>query len=95
MAERRSLVAGLAGELPNAQEREFVYGNRPAAAKASAPVAAVTRSPFTTRIRDDYAKALKRASLERQLAAVAPNTLQEILEEALEPWLRSNGYIDG
>ena len=24
---------------------------------------------------------------------VLPNTLQDILEEALEPWLRSNGYL--
>ena len=22
-----------------------------------------------------------------------PNTLQDILEEAVEPWLKSNGYI--
>jgi hypothetical protein len=34
----------------------------------------------------------QRASLERQLNGTAPNTLQDILEEALEPWLRSNGY---
>jgi len=27
------------------------------------------------------------------LSGVFPNTLQDILEEALQPWLRSNGYI--
>ncbi len=51
------------------------------------------RVPLTTRVRQDIASALKRASLERQLAGVHPNTLQEILEAALEPWLRDNGYL--
>jgi hypothetical protein len=53
----------------------------------------VTRAPFTTRLRADFAEALKRASLERQLNKQFPNTLQDILEEALEPWLRTNGYL--
>ncbi len=52
------------------------------------------RVGLTTRIRKDYAAALKRASLERQLQGVKPNTLQDILEEALEPWLRKNGYLN-
>ncbi len=93
MGERRSLVAGLPTEPTNAAEREFVYRDRSTAPKPS-PVAAASRSPFTTRLRDDYAKALKRASLERQIAGVVPNTLQDILEEALAPWLRDNGYLD-
>lgn len=53
------------------------------------------RSPLTTRLRTDLADALKRASLERQLSKVTPNTVQDILEEALEPWLRQNGYLKG
>ena len=53
----------------------------------------VSRAPFTTRLRADFATALKRASLERQLNNQFPNTLQDILEEALEPWLRTNGYL--
>ena len=44
-------------------------------------------------MREDFAGALKRASLERQLAKVEPNTLQDILEQAVEPWLRANGYL--
>lgn len=51
------------------------------------------RSPLTTRLRTDLADALKRASLERQLSKMTPNTVQDILEEALEPWLRRNGYL--
>jgi hypothetical protein len=44
-------------------------------------------------VRADFALALKRASLERQLKAISPNTLQDILEEAIEPWLKANGYL--
>jgi len=55
---------------------------------------AVGRAPLTTRIRSDFAASLKRASLQRQLDGVFPHTLQDILEEALEPWLRSNGYLN-
>jgi hypothetical protein len=54
----------------------------------------IGRVPLTTRVRSDFATALKRASLQRQLDGVAPNTLQDILEEALEPWLRANGYLN-
>lgn len=54
---------------------------------------ASSRAPFTTRIRSDFANALKRASLQRQLEGKEPNTLQDILEEALEPWLRKHGYL--
>jgi hypothetical protein len=54
---------------------------------------AVSRVPLTTRVRSDFAAALKRASLQRQLEGVYPQTLQDILEEALEPWLRANGYL--
>ena len=61
--------------------------------ESKAQSAAVARSPLTTRVRADFAAALKRASLERQLKGVFPQTLQDILEEALEPWLRSNGYL--
>jgi hypothetical protein len=90
-------------------EEEFVYNGGPkteAAAKpqptapASEPEAEKGRTentagrvPLTVRFRADYAAALKRASLQRQLQGVRPNTLQDILEEALEPWLRSHGCL--
>jgi hypothetical protein len=51
------------------------------------------RVPLTTRIRPELAAALKRASLERQLAGQTPNTVQDILEQALEPWLKDRGYL--
>ena len=55
--------------------------------------AIIARAPLTTRVRADFAAALKRASLERQLKGVFPQTVQDILETALEPWLRNNGYL--
>ena len=100
MADRRPLIDGLKPAPPAidpAVEKQFVYGGKPkpdpepgGPEKATPPIA---RAPITTRIRADFATALKRASLERQLSGTTPNTLQEILEEALEPWLKAHGYV--
>ncbi len=51
------------------------------------------RRPVTTRCRPEVASALKRASLQRQLAGVEPYYVQDIMEEALEAWLRQNTYL--
>jgi hypothetical protein len=94
MGERRTLTEGLrlTQGAEAAIEKQFVYGEKVVerAARQTTPHA---RVPISTRMRSDFAVALKRASLERQLAAVEPNTLQDILEEAIEPWLRTNGYL--
>ena len=96
MSERRQLIEGLKPPVDPAVEKQFVFGDKgtrdadPAPEKSAPPVA---RSPITTRVRADYATALKRASLERQLNGTTPNTLQEILEEALGPWLKAHGYV--
>jgi hypothetical protein len=58
------------------------------------PANPVSRVPLTSRVRADLAIALKRASLQRQLDGETPNSLQDLLEEALEAWLRSNGYLN-
>jgi hypothetical protein len=108
MAERRSLVEGVkkVDATNPSLEKEFVFGKQereeqpvpPAAptreAKAGHAVSGIGRVPLTTRVRADFAAALKRASLERQLSGVLPNSLQDILDDALEPWLRSNGYLN-
>jgi len=96
MNERRTLIDAMksdaAGPPSNladpAKEREFVYGKKPTG-QSPAP----ERIPLNTRIRGDFAKLLKRTSLERQLNGTEPSTLQEVLEEALEPWMRSNGLL--
>ncbi|HEV3083502.1 MAG TPA: hypothetical protein VGY66_27225 [Gemmataceae bacterium] len=107
--DRRSLVEGLSTPpVQRAAEKQFVFAEKVTASEPSqptapaaqtvvvkaAPVTEVTRVPFTTRLRTDFAAALKRASLERQLSKTTPNTLQDILEEALEPWLIANGYLN-
>jgi hypothetical protein len=105
MVQRRSLIEGLK-EIPAVdaeKERGFVFKDKgpmtpvPAAVTAATmtrPAQAVpARVPISTKIRGDYAEALKRASLERQLAHVEPSTLIEILEQAIEPWLIANGYL--
>ena len=104
MAERRSLVEGMKNPPSSAErqrEQEFVYagekkGEKPAEPAVMAPAPTTVnyaRSPISTRIRSDFATALKRASLERQLNKIEPNTLQDILEDAIEPWLKSNGFL--
>jgi hypothetical protein len=97
MVDRRPLTEGLKPLQeptvdPNV-EREFVHGSKPLKAALPTSPTPLSRVPLSTRIRSEYADALKRASLERQLNKVEPNTLQDILEQAIEPWLRSNGYI--
>src|ERR1700735_2391990 len=98
MAERRPLIEGLKTATPAPAidpvlEREFVHGTKATAANEPRAASPFARVPISTRIRAEYADALKRASLERQLNKVEPNTLQDILEQAIEPWLRDNGYI--
>lgn len=99
MAERRPLVEGLKPrtEAERKAEAQFVFQEKAAPAAAETPAAPphpqVSRLPLTTRVRADLAQALKRASLERQLQNVQPNSVQDILEAALEPWLRANGYL--
>ncbi len=99
MAERRSLIEGIKPSPPPVdknREKEFVYGDQAKSQEilpAPAAATAVGRSPISTRIRTDFAAALKKASLERQLHGEEPHTLQDILEQAIEPWLKSNGYL--
>ena len=92
--QRRPLIDGIKPSQPSVNpqlEKEFVYGPKSAPARPTvAPVP--NRVPISTRIRGDFAAALKRASLERQLNGTEPNTLQDLLEEAIEPWLKLNGY---
>jgi len=96
MVERRPLIEGIKTPVPMVDpelERQFVHGTKTAAAPSHGTSSTSARVPVSTRIRAEYAEALKRASLERQLNKIEPSTLQDILEQAIEPWLRINGYI--
>lgn len=93
MVERRPLIEGLKStpaKVDAVKERDFVYQDK--SPQNQLPTQVFNRVPISTRIREDFSKALKRASLERQLNGIEPNTLQDILEEAVEPWLKHNGY---
>lgn len=59
----------------------------------SAAVMAPGLIPVNVRVRPEIAAALQTASLERQLQGIEPSSKREIVEEALEPWLRANGYL--
>lgn len=103
MAERRSLIEGIKNSAapvdPNLEqaEKNFVFGDKARGGgtnpDATPTTPTVARSPFSTRLRTDFTVALKRASLERQLRGIEPHTLIDILEQAIEPWLKSNGYL--
>src|SRR4051812_6639372 len=98
MADRRSLTEGLKATpaVDPVVAQEFVHGDKPPASPRQQPTTApaappLNRVPISTRMRADFATALKRASLERQLRGVEPYTLTDIFEQAIEPWLKSNG----
>jgi hypothetical protein len=69
---------------------------KPAGQKRPEPprILATLLVPVTVRLRPEIASALKRASLERQLNGVETYTQQDIVEEALLPWLQAEGLID-
>ncbi len=102
MAERRSLTDGLKATPPvdSRVAKDFIYadkrpdaGSSATAVRLPASPPPLNRVPISTRMRADFASALKRASLERQLKGVEPYTLTDIFEQAIEPWLKSNGYL--
>lgn len=95
---RRSIIEGLK-ETPKVDphiEQQFVKGGTAATKDLPPKVAisaSVARTPLSTRLRIDLAEALKRASLQRQLDKVEPSSVTEILEVAIEPWLKEHGYL--
>jgi hypothetical protein len=50
--------------------------------------------PLTTRLQPTTAATLKRAGLEQKLRGQSPGTVQEIVEEAIQNWLRDAGYLN-
>lgn len=93
------------GEQLSSAEKSFVYGaeSKSEEKEPSQMPAAQTqkeilpqmvgRTPITTRARPEVASALKRASLQRQLAGASPSSMQDIMEVALENWLKENGHL--
>lgn len=98
MVERRSLMDGVRTK-PTPEEEAFLKGTpvpKPSSETSSLTPPASSNGAtiaLSTRIRSDLYTALKRATLQRKLAGQTPDTAKEILEELLEPWLQSNGYL--
>lgn len=98
MTKRRPLIEGISeneDQLSSA-EKSFVYGaetKRPPKTGNEVLPQMAGRVPITTRARPEIGSALKRASLQRQLDGVEPNSMQDIMEEALESWLNTHGYL--
>jgi hypothetical protein len=82
--------------LPQAERASEVFSasdelrRKPKGKKSPIPVGLI---PVTVRLKPEIAAALKRASLERQLSGEEVYTQQDLVELALEPWLRSEGYL--
>ena len=70
---------------------------KPKPVRRSKQAAAITPGliPVNVRVRPEVAQALKTASLDRQMRGIEPHSKREIVEVALEPWLRSQGYLAG
>jgi hypothetical protein len=75
-------------EKPRLQKTEAAPEARPHTAVMSPGLI-----PVNVRVRPDIAQALKAAALERELQGIEPFTKREIVEQALEPWLKKNGYL--
>lgn len=109
MTERQSLIRGIKAPLPPVDPtvaREFIHGTGASSGPSSPTSArtgvspespsgppAPTRVSLNTKIREDLVIALKRLSFDRQINRASRHTLQEIVEEALEPWLKSQGLL--
>lgn len=103
MAERRTLIEGIkpstesASTVMTPREKDFIYGRtrrEPELPQERGVSTTQARVRLTTRVRGDLGKALKRASLERELSGERPYDIQDILDACLEPWLNEHGYLD-
>lgn len=95
MGERRPLTSALSATptgVDPQQMKSFVSQDN-ARQTSKSRLQPVGLIPVTVRLRPDVAGALKRASLERELSGEAIFTQQDIVEQALEPWLRREGFL--
>ena len=67
--------------------------NAPIKSKRTSRFKPIGLIPITVRLRPEIAGGLKQASLERELEGEEIFTQQDIVEEALESWLKSKGYL--
>lgn len=78
---------------PNARQSQSTY-NATTNHNAVAPANEDYLVPITTRLQARTAEALRRAYLEQKLSRREPATQQEIIEAAVQEWLRQTGYLE-
>jgi hypothetical protein len=66
---------------------------RPRKSNVASVAEGVPLENVTTRLRRDTNERLTEAALRQKLKKDRPNTRQEIIEEALQDWLRRQGYL--
>jgi hypothetical protein len=66
---------------------------RPRKSNVAVPPEGIPLDNVTTRLRRDTNERLTEAALRQKLKKERPNTRQDIIEEALQEWLRRHGYL--
>jgi hypothetical protein len=66
---------------------------RPRKSNVAAVAEGIPLENVTTRLRRDTNERLTEAALRQKLKKDRPNTRQDIIEEALQDWLRRQGYL--
>ena len=90
----RLLASKTVNCVPNSVKATTSKKNVPTAGRSRSPITpASASSPITVRLRPEIAGALKRASLERQLASAEFFSQQEIVERSLKAWLQQHGHL--
>lgn len=87
----REVKTNLAGSVEKERVEVKPVRQKPKKANRFQPVGLI---PVTVRLKPEIAGALKRASLERELEGEDVFTQQDLVEQALEPWLQKHGFID-
>ena len=78
---------------PTPNDASLESRGKPKARRKPTRLQPVGLIPVTVRLRPEIAGALKRASLERQLDGEEVFSQQDLVENALEPWLREEGFL--
>lgn len=83
---------------PEVQREKKSAGNRPPSTNVEAKSATPSNDDYlvaiTTRLQARTADALRRAHLEQKLNRCEPATQQEIIELAVQQWLRNHSFLD-
>jgi hypothetical protein len=66
---------------------------RPRKSNVAVPPEGIPLDNVTTRLRRDTNERLTEAALHQKLKKERPNTRQDIIQDALQEWLRRHGYL--